>query len=188
MNGRDLFKKAKPIIKVMVFVISIFPKGVRKKLLVWNRGISGKFGNFIRYVLLKSILPTIGDNIAIDQDVILLNIEKLKLGSNISINPNCYIDAGGGVEIGNNVSIATETVIISTSHTWEIDAVPIKYNPVVPKPVVICNDVWIACGVRIIGECTINQRSIVAAGAVVKGTIPSHTIVGGVPAHVIKNI
>lgn len=139
-------------------------------------------------MLLKSILPTIGDNVAIDQGVILLNIDKLRLGSNISINPNCYIDAGGGVEIGNNVSIATETVIISTSHTWGSEAIPIKYNPVVPKPVVICDDVWIACGVRIIGECTINQRSIVAAGAVVKGTVPSHTIVGGVPARVLKSI
>lgn len=188
MSGRDLFKKAKPIINVSVLIMSLFPKGVRKKLLVWNRNVSGKSGYFIRYVLLKSILPTIGDNIGIDQGVILLNVERLRLGSNISINPNCYIDAGGGGQIGNNVSIATETVIISTSHTWGDDSVPIKYNPVDAKPVVICDDVWIACGVRIIGECTINRRSIVAAGAVVKGIVPTHSIFGGVPAHMIKSI
>lgn len=188
MNGREQFKRAKPIIKALVFFISLFPKGARKKLLVWNRGVAGRIGNLIRYVLLKSILPTIGENIAIDQGVILLNIDKLKLGSNISINPNCYIDALGGVEIGNNVSIATETVIISSSHTWGNDSIPIKYNPVENKPVVIHDDVWIACGVRVIGECTINSRSIVAAGAVVKGEVPTHSIVGGVPAKVIKRI
>lgn len=79
-------------------------------------------------------------------------------------------------------------MIISTSHTWGDDSVPIKYNPVDAKPVVICDDVWIACGVRIIGECTINRRSIVAAGAVVKGIVPTHSIFGGVPAHMIKSI
>lgn len=80
MNGRILFRRAKPIILVLVFVTSLFPKGVRKRLLIWNRNITGRIGNFIRYVLLKSILPTIGDNVAVDQGVILLNIEKLKLG------------------------------------------------------------------------------------------------------------
>ena len=125
---------------------------------------------------------------AIDQGVVLLNIEKLKLGSNISINPNCYIDAAGGVEIGDNVSIATGTIIISTSHTWDDKTLPIKYNPIIHKPVRICDDVWIACGVRIIGECIINKRSIVAAGAVVKGEVPTNCIVGGVPAKVIKSI
>lgn len=99
MSGRDLFKKAKPIINASVLIMSLFPKGVRKKLLVWNRNVSGKSGYFIRYVLLKSILPTIGDNIGIDQGVILLNVERLRLGSNISINPNCYIDAGGGYKL-----------------------------------------------------------------------------------------
>lgn len=188
MNGRDLFKKAKPIIKILVFVLSCFPKGIRKRLLVWNRGVRGKFGIFIRYILIKSIVPTTGDNVAIDSGVIILKPENLRLGSNISINPNCYIDATGGGGIGNNVSIATGTIIITTSHTWEEESIPIKYNPVVSKPVEICDDVWIGCGVRIIGECIINSRSIVAAGAVVKGVVPSHTIVGGVPARVIKNI
>ena len=188
MSGRDLFKKARILIKVLVLFVSLFPKSLRKQFLAWNRGVSGKMGILIRYVLLKSILPTIGENVAIDQGVILLNIEKLILGSNISINPNCYIDAFGGVEIGNNVSIATGTIIISASHTWADVDIPIKYNPVVRKPVIICDDVWIACGVKIIGECTINRRSIVAAGAVVKGEVPRNSIVGGVPARIIKHI
>lgn len=188
MNGRDLFRIAKPIIKVFVFVLSLLPKSMLKILLVWNRNVRGNLGIFIRYIIIKSIVPSTGDNVAIDPGVIILNPEYLKLGSNISINPNCYIEAMGGCRIGNNVSIATGTIIITTSHTWDDKSIPIKYNPVIHKPVEIYDDVWIGCGVRIIGECEINSRSIVAAGAVVKGVVPSNTIVGGVPAHIIKRI
>lgn len=55
-------------------------------------------------------------------------------------------------------------------------------------PVEIENDVWIGCGVRIMAGVTIHKRSIVAAGAVVTKDIDSGSLVGGVPAKMIKEI
>lgn len=93
---------------------------------------------------------------------------------------------GGGIEIGNDVSIAHQTSILSANHTWEDESIPIKYNAVAFQPVHIENDVWIGCGCRILCGVKIHSRSVVAAGAVVCKDVESHTAVGGVPARVLK--
>ena len=138
--------------------------------------------------MLSNLAEAVGDNVAVREDVIILSPEKLRLGSNISIHPYSYIEAGGGLQIGDNVSIATHSVIITETHTWQDESAAIKYNPVLSTPVVIEDDVWVAAGVEIIGPCTVHSRSILAAGAVVKGEVPSGCVVGGVPARVIKEI
>jgi len=143
---------------------------------------------FLRYIFILKLAKHIGINVKIDPGVIINNIENLSIGDNVSINPYCFLIASGGITIGSNVSIAHHTSIVSESHTWEDEDTPISYNPIVPTPVTIDDDVWIGCGVRIIGPCHIHSRSIIAAGAVVKGKIESHKIYGGVPAKILKNI
>ena len=129
-----------------------------------------------------------GKNIYVGKNVTIKNFESLILGSNISIHANCYIDASGGVNIGDNVSIAHNSSIISFEHTWENLEVPIKYNPTILKEVVIFKDVWIGCGVRVLAGVKINTRTIVAAGSVVKGLLDEKSIYAGVPAKKIRNI
>jgi len=145
-------------------------------------------GYFLRFIFLRKIAKNVGINVKIDTGVIIDDTKGLEIGDNVSINPNCFFIAGGGIKIGNNVSIAHHTSIVSTSHTWEDDNTPIKYNPLIPSPVVIDDDVWIGCGVRIIGPCHIHTRTIVAAGAVVKGELEPYCIYGGVPAKIIKRL
>ena len=142
----------------------------------------------LRYILLKSIAEDIGDNVSIRENVVILSPESMRIGKNVSIHPNSYIDASGGITIGNDVSIATATILISATHTWDVADVPIKYNPMRNTPIMIDDDVWIGCNVKIIGFCHIYNRTIVAAGAVVKGDIGPNSIVGGVPARNIKTI
>ena len=100
----------------------------------------------------------------------------------------CYIDGYGGLTIGNNVSIAHATSVLTTNHTWADTSIPIKYNPETLGPVVIEDDVWLGAGVRVLAGITIAKRAIVAAGAVVNKNVQSNCIVGGIPARVIKNI
>lgn len=106
----------------------------------------------------------------------------------MSVHPFCYLEGAGGITIGNNVSLAHNTSILSVNHTWNILVEPIKYNPISYSPVIICNDVWVGCGCRLMAGVTINSRSVIAAGAVVTKDVSSHTLVGGVPAKVIKTI
>lgn len=188
MTGRELFSKAKTLLYLFSAMVKILPPPIREYLFVLVRGMSGKIGIGIRYLLLRSLCETIGDNVSIRDGVHLIAIQNMRLGSNISVHPNCYIDASGGVTIGDNVSIATNTILISTTHTWEDKGTPIKYNPMQPTPIVIDDDVWIGCGVKIIGPCHIHKRTIVAAGAVVKGEVGPQCIVGGILAKEIKKI
>lgn len=117
-----------------------------------------------------------------------MNIGKLTLGNNVSIHPLCYIDAAGEIFIGDNVSIAHCSTIISTNHTWKDVDIPIKYNPEKFGKVIINEDVWVGCGCRILSGVTVKKRSVIAAGSVVNKDVESNTIVGGVPAKVIKEI
>lgn len=55
-------------------------------------------------------------------------------------------------------------------------------------PVSIGEDSWIGGNVTILGPCKIGKGVTVAAGAVVRGDIPDYTVVGGVPAKVLKHL
>ena len=61
------------------------------------------------------------------------------------------------------------------------NSIPICYNPIIDTPITIEDDVWLGCGVRVIGPCKISSRIIIAAGAVVKGVLESGFIYGGIP-------
>ena len=63
-----------------------------------------------------------------------------------------------------NIHIST---LITTNHTWNDTTIPIKYNEVSKGKIVIKDDVWIGCGVRVLSNVTIKQRSVVAAGSIV---------------------
>jgi len=106
----------------------------------------------------------------------------------VSVHDNCYFDAYGGLIIGNNVSVAHNSSVLTFDHTWGSSNVPIKYNVVKSGPVSIHDDVWIGCGARILSGVTVKSRSVVAAGAVVTGNFESNVVIGGVPAKVLKRI
>lgn len=187
-TGREKFNRNKKVIGVLVKLFRLFPKSFL--LFIWNCTSNHSQIIFVgvRYVILKSLLRSCGDNIKIGTNVQILGWEKLSIGTNVSIHSNCYIDANGEIEIKDDVSIAHNSTILSTNHDWNDSSLPIKYNPVTFGKVVIYNDVWIGCGCRILAGVNIASRSIIAAGAVVNKNVQSNTIVGGVPAKIIKQI
>lgn len=187
MNGREIFNRYGKLIDVICKCAKFLPRFMR----VWfyyNITGRGNTGYFVRYVMLRSLIKKCGKNVRIEPYVYVNNYEDLSIGDNTSINAFSYIIASGGVDIGSNVSIAHNCSIVSETHNWQDKDVPISYNEITPTPVKIANDVWIGCGVRIIGPCTIPSRTILAAGAVVKGNLEPNKIYGGVPAKMIKDI
>ena len=167
LSGRTLFKRIKPLIKVFVIVDSYLPRKLNNFLFVSLRGIGGKVGIVIRYILVKNLAKKCGDNVVIKENVYISNIEKLELGDNISIHPMCYFECSGGLMIGNNVSIAHSSSILTSTHTYSDFNLPIKYNEILKKTVVIHDDVWIGCGVRILCGVHIDTRCIIGANSLV---------------------
>ena len=99
----------------------------------------------------------------------------------------CYFECSGGLMIGNNVSIAHSRSILTSTHTYSDFNLPIKYNEILKKTVVIHDDVWIGCGVRILCGVHIDTRCIIGANSLVNKSVDSFSIYGGVPAKKIKS-
>jgi len=187
-TGRSKFSKHRKTILYIGFIFKISPKFLLKFLWDYVKPYSQIPFVLIRYLILKSLIKDCGDNIYIGTNVVIKNWKNLSLANNISIHDNCYIDASGCIIIGNNVSIAHNSTLLSSTHTFLDKKTPIKYNHVISKQLIICDDVWIGCGVRVLCNLEINSRSIIAAGAVLNTSVESNTIYGGVPAKKIKQI
>lgn len=187
-TGRAQFKSFKPVIMIIAAIIGFLPRFLRILFLRILRNVDGRLGLALRYVFVRSLAKSCGDNVSIKAGVFLLNVDEIEFGNNVSVHPMCYLDGSGGISISDNVSIAHGCSILSTNHTWELAGVPIKYNPEVRAPVRIENDVWVGCGVRILAGSVIGPRSVVAAGAVVTKSFPGGSIYGGVPAKEIKRL
>lgn len=187
-RGRDHFRRFSIPLRVLARVFAALPARVR--IFVWRaiEGWHGLLAAGLRYSLLRSLCAACGDNILVGPYVEIRNWSKLALGSNVSIHRDCYIDAIGGVRIGNDVSIAHASSILSFEHGWEDEDKAIRDNPVKLSPVVVENDVWIGCGCRVLAGVHLGSRSIIAAGAVVTKDVPPRTIAGGVPARPLKSI
>lgn len=113
------------------------------------------------------------------------NPDKLTVGNYVSINDFVYINAKGGVSIGNDVALSVGCKIISTS---------LDYNNIGPnkihidKEIIIGNKVQIGAGAIILPGVTIGNNVVVGAGSVVTESIGNNTIVAGVPARKIRDL
>ena len=140
----------------------------------------------LRNYLYKYILAAMGNNCNICAAVTFISPNNIKLGNRVSIHHNCYIGGRGDVNIGNYVSIACNTIIISEDHIFEDLNKNIKEQGIKEKRVKIEDNVWIGANAKILGGVTIKTGSVIAAGAVVNKDTEINSVVGGVPAKLIK--
>ena len=110
--------------------------------------------------------------------------KNLKIGKNVFINSCCQFQDKGGITIGDGTLVGPKTVIATLNHHMD----PSKRANLFPKPVVIGKNVWIGANVTILPGVTIGDGAIIAAGAVVNKNVEANTVVGGVPAKLIKQI
>ncbi|WP_223634657.1 acyltransferase [Planococcus sp. 4-30] len=183
-----MFKKYRKVILLFSYIFKPLPNFFLKILWDSSGNYSGNLSVALRYCVLKNLAKECGGNVYIGKYVTIKNFEKLIIGENVSIHDFSYIEAKGGLTIGDNVSIAHNSSILTSSHTWDNTGLPIKYNVVTSSPVIIHEDVWIGCGVRILNGVTINSRSVVAAGSIVNKNIEANSLVAGVPIKKIKDI
>lgn len=188
MRGRDIFKVVYPIMKLLSYLFFLLPRFIINWLWVLADLLPGLFGVGFRYILALRLAKNIGTNVFFGRGVEIKHWQNFEIGSNVSIHKDCYMDAIGGLIIKDDVSIAHNSSILTFEHTWENQDKPIRSNPVKLNCVKIENDVWIGCGCRILSGVVIGSRSIVAAGAVVNKDIESGSLVGGVPARLIKRL
>ncbi len=111
--------------------------------------------------------------------------ERLTVGDDSSLNP--YVVTAGTVRIGDGVRIASHVALYGFNHTFDDLGVPIWMQPHTEQGIVVEDDVWIGTHVVVCDGVTIGAHSVVAAGAVVTRDVPPWSVVGGVPARVLRD-
>lgn len=110
--------------------------------------------------------------------------KNIHIGSDVFINSNCSMQDQGGIYIGDGVFIGHNACLITLNH----EMTPKKRANLLPAPIHIENRVWLGSNVTILPGVRIGENSVVAAGAVVTKDVEPNTVVGGVPAKIIKKI
>ncbi len=108
----------------------------------------------------------------------------IQIGKNVFINHACTFLDMGGITIEDDVLIGPKVNLITENHPID----PGDRKALVLSPVVVKRNAWIGASATILPGVTIGENSVVAAGAVVTSDVQPNTIVGGVPARIIKKI
>jgi acetyltransferase-like isoleucine patch superfamily enzyme len=113
----------------------------------------------------------------------------VNMGENIHIYGNplgMFSTEPWAITLGNNVHITREVLFITH------DGGTLLYRKKYPKleitsPIVVGNDVYIGVRSIILPGVTIGDNCVIGAGSLVTKDIPANSVVGGVPAKLIKS-
>jgi acetyltransferase-like isoleucine patch superfamily enzyme len=137
---------------------------------------------------------TLGNNVTIAKSAILVCTgviankgTGITIGNNSAVGAQSFLGGQGGIQIGDDVIMGPQVKIFSENHNYDRQDVAIRLQGESRKGVRIGNNCWVGAGVTILDGVTIEDNCIIAAGAVVAKSVPANSIVGGVPAKVIKS-
>jgi acetyltransferase-like isoleucine patch superfamily enzyme len=107
-----------------------------------------------------------------------------QIGKDVFINHACSFLDMGGITIEDEVLLGPKVNLITENHPLD----PSNRRSLICKPILIKRNAWIGANATILPGITIGENAVVAAGAVVTTDVPANTVVGGVPAKIIKSI
>ena len=110
--------------------------------------------------------------------------KNIHIGKSVFLNMGCKFQDQGGIFIGDGALIGHNVVLATLNHARP----PMDRSSMIPAPIHIGKHVWIGANATVLPGVTIGDGAIVAAGAVVAKDVPENTIVGGVPAKIIRHL
>jgi|GEM_PF-1665410 len=115
---------------------------------------------------------------------------RIEIGEGSYVGHRCVLRAGTGIQIGQHVLIASNT-LLSGDPGHPLSAIARRSEPA-PEgelgEIVIEDDVWLAYNVSVVGTVRIGRGAVVAAGSVVTRDVPAYALVAGNPARVIRSL
>ena len=107
-----------------------------------------------------------------------------KIGKNVFINFDCVFLDFGGITIEDGVFIAPKVSLLTEGHPLS----PQDRHSLTAAPIHVKKNAWIGANATIMQGVTIGENAVVAAGAVVTRDVPESTVVGGIPAKILKTL
>ncbi len=159
-----------------------------------SAGKSLTIGDNVEINALSKSGISLGNNVTILRNTIIectgvfRNLgEGLIVGNNVGLAQNCFIQVRGRVLIGDNVIFGPGVSIFSENHRFDDPELPVSVQGETRKGVIVEDGVWVGARAVILDGVKVGKNSIIAAGSIVNKDVPPYTIVGGVPAKILKN-
>jgi len=137
-----------------------------------------QFGNNVRIGAFSRIITSTSfNNIGVG----------VKIGHNVGLGEFAYLGGGGGLEIGDDCIIGQYFSCHPENHNFQNTEQLIRLQGVTRKGIKVGENCWIGAKVTLLDGVTIGPNCVIAAGAVVTKSMPANSVIGGVPAKVIKS-
>jgi acetyltransferase-like isoleucine patch superfamily enzyme len=150
-------------------------------------GVPGAPGLVLRRLVYKVLFKRLAGAVWVEPRVTFVHTDRLSVGTHFGVNSGSYINAVGGITVGDYVVVGTNVTISSGEHPIEGREPPIYTRLPVPKPIVIEDDVWIGAGAVIMPGVTLRRGTVVGANSVVTSSTEEYSVVVGVPARKIRS-
>ena len=163
-----------------------FMHGVSQEALRITAEINGSYHTpeELRALFSKLIGQPVDDTIGLFPPFYTDCGKNIHLGKDVFINMGCKFQDQGGIFIGDGALIGHNVVLATLNHAMA----PEDRATMVPTSIHIGRNVWIGANATVLPGVTIGDGAIVAAGAVVTKDVPENTVVGGVPARIIRQV
>ncbi len=113
-------------------------------------------------------------------------VPVLRIGDRCVIGRGSHVVAHQSVVIGDDVFTGPYVYITDQNHSYADPDVPIGRQMPLNAPVRIGQGSWLGTGAVVLPGACIGRNVVIAAGSVVRGTVPDHCVVAGVPARVVR--
>ena len=133
----------------------------------------------------RSLLKSCGVDFDLSDGVEIWSPETMVVGHDCCLRGFTFVYASGGVTFGDRVRVAANCVLTSVCHDMD-GAVLGKRRPMVDKPIVLEDDVWVGAGSIVCAGVTIGAGAVIGAGSVVTRDIPAGVFAAGSPAKMIR--
>jgi acetyltransferase-like isoleucine patch superfamily enzyme len=144
--------------------------------------LPGSSGMLLRTFFYRLMFQQLKGVALIQPGVTFANTAKLSIGNRFGCNTGTYINALGGIKIGNNVLLGNNVTISAGRHEIDNLSNSIFENPAVPLGIEIEDDVWIGSGAIVMPGVKIMQGSVIGANSVVTKDTAPYSINFGAPS------
>ncbi len=152
------------------------------------REIPGKCGERLRAKFIAKYFGSCGEDVTIYQGVRFRGVHKLMVGNHVHIGVGNFIQATGGVTLGDHVLLGPGVKIWSVNHKANDVDIPIFDQGYDYREVKIGNGVWLGANVFVMPGVEIPEGCVVSAGSVVGvKKYPPYSILTGNPCRVVGN-
>jgi acetyltransferase-like isoleucine patch superfamily enzyme len=115
-------------------------------------------------------------------------LSGLEVADECFLGDECLLDLAEGIRLEKQVTLAERVLVLTHTNVGYADHPLQVHFPAMAAPVVVEAGAFLGANVTVLPGVRVGGRSFVAAGSVVTEDVPPATLVGGVPARVLRSI